>query len=102
MAVLLESLYGFARSRPVPVRFHLTRLSFTGLLSGKDCPSRLRSRDCKVMVSASTGVRTNVPVAFCPVGSTSDVLTVHRSPSRDQAPSPNAPDSSKLHERIRC
>src|SRR5262249_14164859 len=63
--------------------------------------STLRSRDCSVRVSASTGVKRNVAAAFWPVGRTMADLMTHRSPSFDQEPSPKAPDSSNAQERMR-
>src|SRR5262245_57297789 len=42
-----------------------------------------------------------VALAFLPSGKTVEDLITHLSPSADQVPSPKAPESSKLHERIR-
>src|SRR5262249_45415966 len=54
-----------------------------------------------LIVSASTGARTNVAAAFFPSGRTTDVLTTQFLPSSDHELSPNAPVASKIHDRTR-
>jgi hypothetical protein len=64
-------------------------------------PSAVRSLDCRLRVSASTGPTTIVAVAFLPSWRVDVVLMTHLLPSLVQAPSPKPPVASKIHDRIR-
>src|SRR5262245_38979890 len=66
---------------------------------GSSSPSMVRSVDCHVNVSLSTGARMLVAVSSPPSACTPDDSITQRLPSRVQAPSPKPPSSSKIHDR---